>query len=212
MPAFWKLDMSGRAKHWRISSSQDMTSWRDVNRIAFEFVVYLSPILAFDSVVKRRSLPDDAPSAERVVREIFTGIAVYDLFFFVCHYAMHMSPSLWKVHKKHHTFEVTRARDTARLSGLEEITDFSCSIAALNLIGAHPLSRSLYNITIIYLLHELHSNYSLPWALENIVPFGIVKGARAHAVHHKDGRAYFQKFVGPLSYLQVLGSPGKMHF
>lgn len=213
MPMFWRLDMNpGFAKRWRIMRSDDMSTWRDVLSISFELVMYLAPILAFDNVVKRRSLPDEGPSAARVFCEIFGGIAVYDMLFFVAHYAMHMSSTLWKLHAKHHKHKAVRARDTARLGGIEELIDFSCSIMALNIINAHPLSRALYNITIVYLLHELHSNYSFPWALENIVPFGIIKGARAHTVHHFSGTSYFQKFLGPLSYLELLGKPQQFSF
>lgn len=52
---------------------------------------------------------------------------------------------------------VTRAFDTLRLSYTEQLLDVGCSIAALNLIGGHPLSRALFNIVIVYLLVELHS-------------------------------------------------------
>lgn len=35
--------------------------------------------------------------------------------------------------------------------------DVACSIAALNLCRAHPMSRCVYNVVIVYLLTELHS-------------------------------------------------------
>lgn len=35
--------------------------------------------------------------------------------------------------------------------------DVACSIAALNLCCAHPMSRCVYNVVIVYLLTELHS-------------------------------------------------------
>ena len=43
-----------------------------------------------------------------------------------------------------------------RLTGVEETTDVVCSIMALRLLRAHPLSRCLYNIVITFLLVELH--------------------------------------------------------
>jgi hypothetical protein len=35
--------------------------------------------------------------------------------------------------------------------------DVGCSIAALNVVKAHPLSRTIYNIVIVWLVIELHS-------------------------------------------------------
>jgi hypothetical protein len=37
------------------------------------------------------------------------------------------------------------------------VVDTACSIAAVNLTGAHPLSRAVYNVVIVYLLCEIHS-------------------------------------------------------
>ena len=60
------------------------------------------------------------------------------------------------VHKKHHTKTVQRATEALRLSLLEEILDVACSIVAVNVTRAHPLSRTCYNIVVIYLIIELH--------------------------------------------------------
>lgn len=180
-----------------------MQTWRDVGKISQELAVYLVPILAFDALNPRRVLPAEPPSAARVVREIFTSIIVYDILFFIGHMLMHSSPTLWRIHRKHHEFDGRiRARETARLDPIEEMLDFSCSIAAVNLLKCHPLSRALYDVTIVYLLNEIHSGYSFPFALENLFPFGLWKGARAHCVHHYDRTRNFQKFFGPLDALE----------
>jgi hypothetical protein len=73
--------------------------------------------------------------------------------------------------------------------------DVVCSIAALRAIRAHPLSRSLYNVVIVFLLAELHSGYDMPWSPQNVVPFGLVAGSRRHHAHHADGNVYYQKFL-----------------
>ena len=64
------------------------------------------------------------------------------------------------IHAKHHTKKVQRATEAARLSIADQALDVGCSIAALNVVKAHPLSRSIYNVIIVYLLLELHSGAS----------------------------------------------------
>ena len=61
------------------------------------------------------------------------------------------------MHAKHHTKKVQRATEAFRLSVGDQVLDVGCSIAALNVVKAHPLSRSLYNAVIVYLIIELHS-------------------------------------------------------
>ena len=61
------------------------------------------------------------------------------------------------IHAKHHAKTVQRATEAARLSIADQALDVGCSIAALNVAKAHPLSRSVYNVVIVFLLLELHS-------------------------------------------------------
>lgn len=72
--------------------------------------------------------------------------------------------------------------------------DVGCSIAAVNLLGAHPMARALYNMVIVYLLVELHCGYNMPWMVHNVVPFGLMGGPVRHDTHHRLGKVYFQKF------------------
>ena len=39
-----------------------------------------------------------------------------------------------------------------------------------NLFGKHPLSRSIHNILVVYLLVEIHSGYDLPFHFHNLFP------------------------------------------
>ena len=107
----------------------------------------------------------------------------------------HRVPWLYKLaHKKHHSTLNVRAIDTVRLTPGEEVLDVACSIAALNLLGAHPMSRCVYDVCIVYLLTELHSGYRAPWMLQDVVPGGLWAGSRRHDEHHRVGTVYYQKF------------------
>ena len=91
------------------------------------------------------------------------------------HWTLHKSPWLYRtLHKKHHTnTSATRANDTVRLTMGEEVLDVGCSIIAVNALGAHPLSRAVYDVVIVWLLVELHCGYDFPWASHNVVPNGV---------------------------------------
>ena len=83
------------------------------------------------------------------------------------------------------------------------VSDTACSVAAVNLTRAHPLSRAAYNVLIVYLLCEIHSGYDAPCQLCNVVPWRLMMGSREHVEHHATGRGAYAKFfsfleLGPL--------------
>ena len=179
--------------------ARDTSAWTPDESLGIqELLVYVVPIFTLDYLFPRREarLAEAAvPTAGLVAAEIVAGLFTYDLLFTAVHYASHHVPGLYSaVHAKHHREPVVRARDTVRLSAVEETLDVLCSVAALNMLGAHPLSRMLYDIVIVFLLCELHSGWDLPWQLQNLVPFGVCGGSVRHTLHHTDGSSYYQKF------------------
>jgi sterol desaturase/sphingolipid hydroxylase (fatty acid hydroxylase superfamily) len=81
-----------------------------------------------------------------------------------------------------------------RLSGVEEVVDVGISILALNFLKCHPVSRTIYNLIITFLLTELHCGYAFPWTPQFVVPFGLSTGSKGHHYHHRNGKHYYQKF------------------
>lgn len=164
----------------------------------FELPLYVLPLYIWDIAIPRRAAKIatwGAPTAFGVCKDVTCGLLLYDLGFFVCHYLMHKVPILYKyVHAKHHTTKEVRASDIVRLSFVEEIVDVGISILALNYLGAHPMSRTIYNVIITFLLTELHSGYAFPWTPQFVVPFGLATGSKGHHYHHRNGRHYYQKF------------------
>lgn len=167
----------------------------------WEMGFYLVPIFFISQFTnafapRRAALDMAAPTVARVIGEICGGLFVYDFFFWVSHLVMHRGPkALYRLtHGKHHINSDVRAADTVRLAPLEEIADVMCSIFALRVMKAHPISRSLYNVVITFLLMELHSGYDFSWSPQNIVPGNVLAGSRRHHEHHRTGKTYFQKF------------------
>lgn len=105
----------------------------------------------FDFIYPRRKLPEAPPSAAQLVGDVVALLVAYDALFWACHRMMHWSPALFHwVHARHHERpEVLRANDALRLTFAEEVVDVGCSIAAVNLLKAHPLSRAIYNVIIV---------------------------------------------------------------
>jgi cholesterol 25-hydroxylase len=145
------------------------------------------------------ALQQAAPTIWRIAREILGGLFLYDFFFWATHFPLHKFPFLYKrFHARHHSNPDVRASDVIKLTFVEEIIDVVCSIAALRVMRAHPLSRTLYNFIITGLLTELHSGYNFPFTLENIIPGGLWAGSKRHHEHHRTGKLYFQKFFAYL--------------
>jgi sterol desaturase/sphingolipid hydroxylase (fatty acid hydroxylase superfamily) len=164
----------------------------------FELWVYALPLLTWDILSPRRHrrlAAFVAPTTFQIMTDVTGGLLFYDFLFFIGHYMMHHVPTLYrKFHAKHHITDEVRACDIVRLSLAEEVYDVGCSIVALNLLSAHPISRSIYNVIIVFLLTELHSGYDFPWTPQNVIPFNVASGSRRHHYHHRYGQHYYQKF------------------
>ena len=164
----------------------------------FELPLYVLPLYIWDICIPRRAAKIaawGAPTALGICKDVTCALLLYDLGFFVCHYLMHKIPFLYKyVHSKHHINTEVRASDIVRLSFVEEIVDVGISILALNYLKAHPVSRTIYNIIITFLLTELHSGFNFPWTPQNVIPFGLATGSKGHHYHHRNGEKYYQKF------------------
>ena len=163
-----------------------------------EVWVYVVPLLTWDILSPRRHrrlAAFAAPTTMQILRDISCGLLLYDIFFFTGHILMHKIPFIYRsIHAKHHQEPEVRAGDVVRLSMVEEVLEVGFSIIALNLLGAHPISRSLYNLIITFLLTELHCGFDFPWTPQNVVPFGLATGSRRHHFHHRNGKHYYQKF------------------
>lgn len=163
----------------------------------FELWVYVVPLFVLDRLFPRRALRLPAfgpPTAFTICRDVTCGLLLYDFFFFCGHLLMHKLPLLWGVHRKHHEVKEVRAGDVVRLSLVEEVLEVFMSVVALTVLKAHPVSRSIYNCIIIFLLTELHCGFDFPWSPQNVVPFGLATGSRRHHFHHRHGIHYYQKF------------------
>merc|ERR1719223_2575357 len=120
----------------------------------FEVPLYVVPLYIWDILIPRRAAriaTFGAPTTMMIAKDVVCGLLLYDFVFFFAHWTMHKVPLFYKLfHKKHHTAKEVRACDQVRLSGVEEFVDVGISIWALRFLGAHPVSRSIYNLIITF--------------------------------------------------------------
>lgn len=186
-------------RRWRIRVDEDDMSHYKVEGSgrAWEMLWYLGPLAVMDALFPRRAarLVEQPPTAAALTCDVLLSLLLYDALFFALHAALHASPALYKhVHAKHHSKAVQRACESVRLTFIEEAADVTCSVIALNVTRAHPLSRAVYNVIIVYLITELHCGYAFPWAWQDVIPLGLCAGSRRHDAHHATGAHYYQKF------------------
>jgi len=203
-------------KRWRIQASDDMSHWTVEGHGARELLLYLGPLTLFDCLYPRRAerLTTQPVGFWWLFSEVFASLVVYDMLFWASHLAIHRIPWLYRiVHAKHHRRRTMRARETVALSVADEALDVACSIAALNVLNVHPLSRAVYDVVIVYLLTELHSGYDLPWSAQNVFPT-VFAGSKRHTQHHLTGKGFYQKFFLYLDnafHTAHVGSPLDAH-
>jgi hypothetical protein len=191
---------------YRIQKSEDLSCHE--GSMHQETLWYLTPLLLFDFFYPRRQLPVAAPSFLQLSGEVAAGIVMYDFFFFGVHYCVHKVPFLFKnIHARHHLVKAPRACEAAHHTVLDGWFNTFCSIAALSVVRAHPLSRAVYDIVIVSMLCELHCGYDMPWMLHNILPQGLMGGPPRHDDHHRRGTKYFQKFGTYLDWMVCKVSP-----
>jgi sterol desaturase/sphingolipid hydroxylase (fatty acid hydroxylase superfamily) len=218
--AFYRLlDQHGsprRLQRYKLHATRfaDLAGWtaNDGEFLFTTMLWYIGPLLFFDMLFPRRVLPLLAPSAARLCGEVVAMLLVYDVLFSLTHFAMHAQPWLYRqVHAKHHRTRTVHAVETFSLSFVELWVDTGCSIAAVNLVGSHPLSRLIYNALLIALLVELHSGYNFPYMLANLVPGGLLGGSLQHHLHHLHGTVHYQKFFTFLDHLLGTNAPHTTH-
>lgn len=197
-----RLQLFYAVDHWMPCSrrpASELATWKAGGRLWGwrPAAQYLLPLLAFDALRPRRHLrlPPHPPTAAQLAGDVVGCLLLYDAIFFVAHLALHKGGRwLYRLHARHHAHVPVRASETVRLSAAEVFIDAGISVAVVNITGAHPLSRAVYNVTITYLLSELHCGRDFAFMPHNVVPFGLMGGPPAHAEHHASGRHNFAKF------------------
>lgn len=141
-----------------------------------------------------RAIPVNPPSSRRLVFELVASFFLYDALFFFIHIAFHRIPGLASIHRPHHTHGEMHPQVTNQLSVAERLALILLANFALNVIGAHVLTRTAFVPLFVYLLVDVHSGMDLEWSYDKVLPRGWGAGARKHAQHHRGREVGFQPF------------------
>jgi sphinganine C4-monooxygenase len=205
VPALWKYRIIPMER-----GGDNMLAWKDRLRdaLSFEVPLYLGVWIPFGGIVRARKI-QQTTSLALVCKEVFLALVIYDTLFYFGHTILHRSSFLFQnVHSKHHLMSVVRAGDSIRHSALDGAWDVVCAVAALMILKANALSRTVFNIIAIGLIVEAHSGMNLPWAAANVLPFQIMAGPVGHAEHHSKGYGNYSKFFSWWDALFATGLKG----
>lgn len=209
------MDRFNVGVHYKID--QKMT-WVDagLKSIIMETIEYSAPLLILDTIKAKRysgvdpmeweirernwiqytrALPKDPPTVLQVSIQLIGSFILFDVGFFMIHFGLHKNPHLYKwIHAYHHSHDTVHSRVTNQLNILERLLHILVANYSLKAMGAHPLTRTLFVPLFIGWLMYNHSGYNFPWALDNVIPFDLVGGAKNHYDHHMHGAPSYQPF------------------
>jgi len=114
---------------------------------------------------------------------VLVGVALLDLAIYFQHVMFHAVPTLWRLHRVHHTdldFDVTTG---TRFHPIEILISMAIKCAAVAAIGASPLAVLVFEVLLNATAMFNHANASLPASAERWVRLLVVT-PDMHRVHH----------------------------
>jgi sterol desaturase/sphingolipid hydroxylase (fatty acid hydroxylase superfamily) len=114
---------------------------------------------------------------------VIAGAVLLDLAIYFQHVMFHAVPTLWRLHRVHHSdvdFDLTTG---VRFHPVEVLLSTAIKSAAVAAIGAAPLAVLLFEVLLNAASLFSHANASLPGRLENALRLLLVT-PDMHRIHH----------------------------
>lgn len=147
-----------------------------------------------DPLQTTRALPASAPSSRAIIIELVASLIIYDAVFFLTHLALHKIPLLYtRLHATHHTHAEIHAQVTNQLDIGERLLLILTANFALQVIGAHVLTRTLFVPLFVLFLVQNHCGLDV-LSYDRILPDKWGAGPRVHAQHHRLGTTGFAPY------------------
>lgn len=121
--------------------------------------------------------------------EAFLAIIAFDLGLYLQHRAFHRIPSLWRVHRVHHSDPQFDATLGLRFHPAEILISALYKIVLVILVGPTGTAVAGYEILLASFSLMTHANLQLPRRWERPVALFLVTPAW-HRLHHSDLRVY----------------------
>jgi sterol desaturase/sphingolipid hydroxylase (fatty acid hydroxylase superfamily) len=117
------------------------------------------------------------------VLETIVAIVLLDYTLYVWHVLTHRVPFLWRFHRVHHADLDLTASTALRFHFAEMVLSVPWRAGQVLLIGATPLSLSIWQTATLIAIMFHHSNLNLPVSFERRLCRVIVT-PRMHGIHH----------------------------
>ena len=115
--------------------------------------------------------------------EVAAAVVLLDYTLFVWHVLTHKVAFLWRFHEVHHADRDLSASTALRFHFAEMILSVPWRAAQVVVVGAAPLSLSVWQTATLLAILFHHSNVALPCRLESRL-CRLVMTPRLHGIHH----------------------------
>ena len=120
--------------------------------------------------------------------EIALAVILLDYTLWWWHWANHMVPFFWRFHLVHHVDRDLDASTALRFHFGELILSIGYRAIQIAVLGADPLSLSIWQAVLFVSILFHHANWRLPFAIERFLVRVIVT-PRMHGIHHSTVRS-----------------------
>ncbi|XP_078252889.1 cholesterol 25-hydroxylase-like protein 2 [Rhinoraja longicauda] len=147
-------------------------------------------------------LQDEAPLLSEFLAGILGCTILFDFQYYFWHMMHHKVRWLYTTfHAIHHEYHAPFSWSTQYLSAWELVSlGFWATIDPL-ILQCHHLTGYTFMVFNVWISVDDHSGYDFPWALHNIVPFGLWGGTVKHDAHHQKPSCHFAPFFSHWDWL-----------
>lgn len=114
---------------------------------------------------------------------IIVAVMVLDLVIYLQHVLFHFLPTLWRLHRMHHSDLDIDASTGSRFHPLEIVISIGIKLATILLIGASPLAVLIFEIILNAAATFNHGNIRIPLNIDRWLRILLIT-PDMHRVHH----------------------------
>jgi len=116
---------------------------------------------------------------------VLIGVLVLDCVIYFQHVVFHAVPTLWRLHRMHHSdldFDVTTG---VRFHPIEIVLSMGIKLAAIAALGPPALAVLVFEVALNAVTMFNHGNVQLPAAIDRVLRLFVVT-PEMHRVHHSN--------------------------
>ncbi|KAL2099826.1 hypothetical protein ACEWY4_004220 [Coilia grayii] len=147
-------------------------------------------------------LPQKAPTLTEFLTGVLACTVIFDFQYYFWHMLHHRVGWLYRTfHAVHHQYNEPFSLVTQYLSGWELFSVGFWTTANPVILQCHCLTTWAFMVFNVWVSTEDHCGYDFPWAMHNIVPFGLWGGVPKHDAHHQRPGTNFAPFFSHWDWL-----------